>query len=144
MSPSASISAWQVLSDRRRYRGSVSNSRCNQRGGGSSEVKWRASLSATCAAVAGGAQDREHGAPLLDAAFRIGLAKIVCGPGSCRRALNRKLVAVIRVVASGRSVQPVIVLAKRKTVVLRVDRAHAEGMQFERLAREILIQARSC
>ena len=38
-------------------------------------------------------------------------------------------------------VQPVSTLAKLVTSVLRVDRAHAERMQFENFARQIFVQA---
>ena len=112
-------------------------------GGGSSATKWRASLVATCRAVAGMArQHLQHRAALLETGIRIVSADHAsAAAGLVQARIEHELAAVIRIRRGGKNAPAGDDLGEIGDVGLRIDGAHAERMQLEDLAREILVEA---
>ena len=118
--------------------------RSTSAGGGGSSAKWRASLVAMCRAVAGAtASRRGWHAP----AFRrllVALAQDVRAPGSCSAGAKTKRPGSSAAASSGRPRRRAPAGQRPREfghVVLRVAAAHAERVQLQDLAREILVEA---
>ena len=87
----------------------------HQRPGGSSATKWRASLRATCFAVAGWRRDRRARARPARSRRRSCAPMTVCGPGSCMRGWNVNSPPCAGSCRGGMMVQPVNTLANAVT-----------------------------
>ena len=121
------------------------DSRSTSAGDGSSATKWRASLSATCAAVAGWrARSASTARPCSTPPVRIALAEDRLRPGLVQARIEHELAAVLRIGRHRPQGPAGDHLGEAIDIVLRVDGAHAERMQLENLAREVLVQPASC
>ena len=84
---------------------------------------------------------RQHRPALLEAGIAIGFSEHGLGAGLVHAAVEEKLAAMLGI-AVGRQDGPAgDDLREIRHIVLGIDRAHAERMQFQNFAREVLVQS---
>ena len=83
----------------------------------------------------------QHGAALFDAGVLVSLVQHLLRAGLVQAAIERELAAVLGIVARRKEGPAGEHVGEADHVVLGVDRAHAESVQLQDLAREVLVEA---